>query len=138
MKQTIRFNTFETNSSSTHNLIIIPDKYYKDWDENKLFYIKDDWSSLSKKLLAKNNNCAFITKEFLMNDEDVKNDKYFPKREQYDDDYDYEEALEEFFRDNDLITADMFFGRELETDDHTYTTESGETIHIICQYGYEG
>ena len=36
MKQTIRFNTFETNSSSTHSMIIIPDKYYKDFEDGKL------------------------------------------------------------------------------------------------------
>lgn len=28
MKQTIRFSTFETNSSSTHSLIVIPDEDY--------------------------------------------------------------------------------------------------------------
>lgn len=39
MKQTIRFNTFETNSSSTHSMVVIPDEYYEDWNKNELFYL---------------------------------------------------------------------------------------------------
>lgn len=140
VKQTIRFNTFETNSSSTHNLIIIPDKYYKDWSDDKLFYLKDDWYSLAKKLIQKNNGCRFFTKEFLMNDEDVINSDNFPKKENYDEDenYEYEDDLIQFFRDEDLVTASMFDNDELESEENTYTTENGELLHIICQFGYDG
>ena len=41
MKQTIRYNTFETNSSSVHSLTLIDKETFEDFKKNKLFYDAD-------------------------------------------------------------------------------------------------
>ena len=38
MRQLIRCNLFETNSSSTHTLSIVNKKEFEDFEQNKLFY----------------------------------------------------------------------------------------------------
>ena len=118
MRQTIRFNTFETNSSSTHSMCIIPDKQYKDWTENKLYYMR--WTYGHEKLLEENNGSRLFTEEFLRSHNLLIDE---PKEEDFEDANAYEEAYEEW-EDNNL-----------EDDHEEYTTESGDTIHILCRYG---
>ena len=36
MKQEIRFGVFETNSSSTHSVVLLNDKEYNDWKDGKI------------------------------------------------------------------------------------------------------
>lgn len=134
MKQTIRFNTFETNSSSTHNMVIIPDKYKEQWDKNELYYV--DWAyGKIKELVEKSNGRKLFTKQEL---EDAGIFDDMPKREDFEDDYDFEDAMYNYLSDLDLINKDKWDSRELEFEDTIYTTENGEVLHIICQYGYEG
>lgn len=44
MKQTIRFRTFETNSSSTHSCVICTEDEYNKWQQGKLLY--DGWEDV--------------------------------------------------------------------------------------------
>lgn len=133
MKQTYRLNTFETNSSSTHSMIIVPDELYADWNDNKLFYAKYTKGGEIEKLIKANNNCRFFTKEFLEN-----NAEDFPKESDFEGSYDdYEDAFMEWLDMEDLITAESI-GEYLEVDEEEYTTKNGEKLHIICQYGYDG
>ena len=55
MNQVVRNKTFETNSSTSHNMVIIPDEYYEDWNNNKLWYMRYTWGDENKKLLEENN-----------------------------------------------------------------------------------
>lgn len=36
MKQSIRYGVFETNSSSTHSVVLLNDKEYNDWKNGKI------------------------------------------------------------------------------------------------------
>ena len=65
MNQVVRNKTFETNSSTSHNMVIIPDEYYEDWNNNKLWYMRYTWGDENKKLLEENNGSRLFTEEFL-------------------------------------------------------------------------
>ena len=65
MNQVVRNKTFETNSSTSHNMVIIPDEYYEDWNNNKLWYMRYTWGDKNKKLLEENNGSRLFTEEFL-------------------------------------------------------------------------
>ena len=54
MKQTIRVKTFETNSSSTHNMVVIPESKLEAWDNNELYYVRHVWSKEVKEFVEKN------------------------------------------------------------------------------------
>lgn len=41
MKTTIREGVFETNSSSTHSLIMMEESKFKKWKDGELFYHED-------------------------------------------------------------------------------------------------
>lgn len=137
MKQTIRLNTFETNSSTTHSMVVIPDEQWEAWESKQLYFLRDDWG-WRKDLLSENNNHEFFTKDFLLTSKTILNQEDFPARQEDEDDEDYEERLEEFFRDNDIVNSDNWAWEELEEDCHEYTTKSGDKVHILCRYGYDG
>ena len=134
MKQTIRQNTFETNSSSTHNVVVIPESKIEAWNNNELYYARYVWGKEVKEFIEKNNGRLLYTKQELI-DSGMFDD--MPKREDFEDEYEFEDAIEEYFDDSDFVTADRWL-RDLEEDEYIYTTESGEKLHIICQYGYDG
>lgn len=143
MKQTVRFNTFETNSSSTHSMVIIPDEDVKAWENDELYYMENAWSDKSKKLLKANNNNRIFTKEFLK-EYGVFDDEEFPKESDTEEgglyeDYDYESAISEYLRDDlGLVTYSSWGYEDLEEDCNSYTTKSGEVLHIYCRYGFDG
>lgn len=138
IRQTIRNSTFETNSSSTHCMCIIPDKYWSDWENNKLYFMRYTYGDENKKLLEENNGSRLFTEEFLKAKDVLKE---APKEEDFEDPDEFEEAYEEWHYDNedgDFITCDGWDNIELEGDHEEYTTESGEILHILCKYGYDG
>ena len=134
MNQTLRLHTFETNSSSTHNMIIIPDEEYAKWENNELFYIMYDWGK-SAELIKKNNGRRLYNKQEL---EDAGLFDDMPKPEDYNKEYQYEDDYNDWLRDNDFITCEQWDDRELEADHTEYTTKNGDKIHILCEYGYDG
>ena len=48
-----------------------------------------------------------------------------------------EEEFLDIIESYDFVTS-AYCPEYLEEDSYTYTTESGEVIHIRCQYGYDG
>lgn len=128
LRQTVRNNTFETNSSSTHSMCIIPDRLWKAWENNELYYLRWVYGD-NKALVEKNNGSRLFTKEFLI-ENGIIEDK---SSDDEDDDEDYEDdELEDF------VNADDWEDIELEGDHEEYITESGEKLHIMCKYGYDG
>ena len=120
----IRLGVFETNSSSTHTMIIMPEDEYKKWKSGELLrYRWDD------KFITREENDKIIkelTKQYAKEhnipiDEVDIDDVY----SYYDEDIAY--TLEEF---DDRMNS--------ENDIETYTTKNGEKIVIRCWYGYEG
>lgn len=137
MKQTIRFNTFETNSSSTHSMVVIPDEYYEDWNKNELFYLDKAWTNEEKKLLELNNNCKFFNREFLENLEVSDETEKMPIIDNYEDDLYYQEDLQQWCNNLDLMNKSNWESRELEYEEEIYTTKQGEILHILCRFGYD-
>lgn len=132
MKQTIRYMTFETNSSSTHNMVVIPEKYIEQWDKDELFYIDDVYGEI-KELVEKNNGRLLYTRQEL---EEAGIFDDMPKREDFEDEDEYNDEVYDYLDNSDLLNKSKWESRELEFEETVYTTESGEKLHIMCQHGY--
>lgn len=134
IRQVIRFNTFETNSSSTHSMCIVPDKDWEAWRNGDLYFMRWTYGEENKKLLEENNNSRMFTKEFL-----ISKDKDFvmPQESEFDDCDDYDDAMQSWLDDSDFINIVGWDNIDLEENHEEYTTESGEKIHILCKFGYD-
>lgn len=120
----IRLGVFETNSSSTHTMVIMSEKEYDKWRKGEL--LKYRWED---KFITKEENDEIIkklvedyAKEYSIPVEDVDIDDLKYK---YDDDIAY--TFEEY---DDRM--------DLESDIEEYTTKNGEKLIIKCWYGYDG
>lgn len=141
-----REGTFETNSSSTHSMVIVDDSQLEKWKNGDIFYVEDgnkfvsayEKSNFDKELFGE------LVVEYADN-EDYQDDicdaiqegrlrEYVEEMircgEWEVDEYERPLSYEEWER--------MWDNRDLESDSTEYTTSGGEKIHIFCQYGYEG
>jgi len=118
--KTIRRNTFETNSSSTHSVTIMTSEEYDKWENEGLYWDGEKlitYDELFSIFLEIENKCR---KEYLIEKEITKDD------------------FEEWLDDNsyEYIKYDTYFDDEyLETDVTNHTTKSGDEIVIICKHG---
>lgn len=121
----IRKNVFETNSSSTHSLVMCTTSDYDKWVKGEIYYC--EWFPYKADKSLK------------------KEDKFYTEEEakavcasagiswDAEDDNGYCERKDNF------CTFDEFCESEyLEVDENCYTTPGGETIHAVCKYGFEG
>ena len=133
----VRQGVFETNSSSTHSIIIIEDDDFQAWKKGEKFFIEDTGKFVDKKEAEK------IKKEIrfdcLMYNISNNKDRNI---EAIEEDRLIEELDESLEEDGDYIlylpmSYDKFcnIDRDLEQDYNTYTTKNGEKIHILCSYG---
>ena len=141
MKQLVRFFTFETNSSTTHTMVIIPDEMWEGFKNNKFYYL--DWtpSDLKKEIGDRDT----------ISREELENTNWFKSNfkledwnwdeidiEEYPDEA-YESAFNYFIDDNGMYTYDSFNDSDyLEVDENEYKSKSGDVIHIMCRYGRDG
>lgn len=111
----IRENVFETNSSSTHSLVMAVESDFRKWEKGEVYYCNNWRSSKDKNKFTEG--------------------KFYPKAEV--DAY-YESIGGE--RDTyDMCTYDEFCDTEyLEVEDYSYKTPSGETIRAVAKFGYDG
>ena len=124
--KTIRANTFETNSSSTHSMIILTEEEYDKLESGEL-YLNDD------KVITKEEAKNIFLKH--MNE-----DKYM-----YDDDLSFEENIKNYLDEFEYYPSEYpqsletwKEGDELESDTNIYISPSGDKLKIICKYGYIG
>ena len=116
----IRLGVFETNSSSTHTMVIMSEEEYDKWKKGEL--LKYRWED------------KFITKE--ENDEIIKR-----LIEDYAKEYNIpvEDDLKYEYDDDIAYTFEEYDDRmDLESDIEEYTTKNGEKLIIKCWYGYDG
>ena len=125
--KTIRANTFETNSSSTHSMIILTEEEYDKLESGEL-YLDDDDKVITKEE-AKNIFLKHMNK-----------DKYM-----YDDDLSFEENIKNYLDEFEYYPSEYpqslktwKEGDELESDTNIYISPSGDKLKIICKYGYIG
>lgn len=123
--KTIRANTFETNSSSTHSLIILTEEEEQKLDSGELY-------------LSTKYNSNLITKEeaykiFL---KAMENDNYIQ-----DPEYSLEENIKDYLENCDdryelPCSLDDWTDEDyLIIDSNKYTSPSGDKLKIICKYG---
>lgn len=134
----IRNNTFETNSSSTHSMVIGLKSQIEEWMIGKLVYDYDNDKFISSEAAQE----VFLKK---LSEEDrayfnlslEEKEAYLEERYPWDTVESYENEL---YRENYLFTYDNYcdWYENLETDTTYYTTPGGEEIGIICSYGYDG
>ena len=115
----VRKNVFETNSSSTHSMVIAMASDFDKWENGELL-VCDNFPYKADKSLEKDSN--FYTKEeveAILKSAGIK--------------FDSDERTW-YFR-----TYDEWCDTEyLEVDENSFTTPNGETIRTICKYGYDG
>ena len=121
--KTIRANIFETNSSSTHSMIILTEEEYNKLESGEL-YLNDD---------------EVITKEEAKNLflKDMNKDKY-----EYDDNLSFEENIKNYLDEFEYYSGEYPQSLEnwkeedeLESDTNIYISPSGDKLRIICKYG---
>lgn len=135
---TIRKNVFETNSSSTHSLIICSDKMYNDWTNMKVVYDRYD----DKFVEAKQPTEHDFHKAEVM---------YMENKSDYMKDWkDLTPEMQlAYLKENVLEEHDSYQYKTYEdyTDlmDHmetsferTFKTEHGDVVHILGYMGYDG
>jgi len=125
----IRPHTFETNSSSTHSLVMCSDDEYKLWLQGKTYLCI--WEGyFAQEARDKYNIPEFKENQFYPVDEI---DKLFNET-LAENEFGYAYDRYDYFQ-----TADEYFDSEyLESYDETYETKSGEIIHAFGLYGYDG
>ena len=121
--KTIRANTFETNSSSTHSMIILTEEEYNKLESGEL-YLNDD--EVITKEEAKNIFLKYMNE-----------DKY-----EYDNDLSFEENIKNYLDEFEYYSGEYPQSLEnwkeedeLESDTNIYISPSGDKLRIICKYG---
>lgn len=112
MTTQIRIGVFETNSSSTHSLVVCTREEYDKWNSGELYYLEDTWG-LPDTLKQEFKNKKFITGE----------DKALLERNDIDESF---------------ITSFKDWGSDYEQDTTIYRTKSGEELLIRSYFGYNG
>lgn len=134
----VRNDTFETNSSSTHSMVIGPKSQIEEWIKGKLVYDYDNDKFISLEAAHE----AFLKK--LSEEDGAYFSLSFEEKEEYLKErypwYTVEGYESELYTENYLFTYDSYCDHyeRLETDTTYYTTPGGEEIGIICSYGYDG
>lgn len=121
----IRLGVFETNSSSTHTMVIMSEEDFEKWKNGDILRYKWEDKFVSKEEAQEiiNKLKADYAKEYKVNIDDV---------EIYDLNHDgtYDEEIP-------LAYEDFDDWRNLERDISHYKTKSGEDLVILCWYGYD-
>lgn len=117
MKKQIRTGVFETNSSSTHTLSIMPKKDYERWKSEGLYH----------------SDGKIYTKEEVINELRKYDEKYGYKPKDYSDEDTFDDARMYNYEMYDEWLNDEYL--EIYVED--YTTESGDEIVAFGKYGYD-
>lgn len=103
MKRQVRFNVFETNSSSTHSLVLCTDDDYVKWANGEMFF--DDYLNVLVSIEEINKDEKL--KSQLENQE---NDKRFYTRDEFFNEY-YEETYHDsIVTQNEIVHAFGYYG----------------------------
>lgn len=118
--KTIRENTFETNSSSTHSVTILDSFEFRKWFNNELYLNSD-----TNKLITIQEACDILRQDY-----DYEGEADF---------YKMEEFISKVWDKSDVpLSYDNFESySNLETDVTTFTSKSGDELTILCQYGFD-
>ena len=127
MKRIIRCNVFETNSSASHSLIILPKDEYERWTNENLYTLKEDYYWLWKNWKIKPQKGRLYTKEEVIN----------LLRECGHLSNDEECSVDEQIRGEGFVTYEDWEDIELEGETEEFTTPSGDVMIADSKYGYD-
>ena len=118
----VRKNVFETNSSSTHSLVMAVASEFDRWERGEVYYCnswyKWDEENAPAEFKGKFEKGKLYPVELV--------DAYYAAKDEERDSYDFRTYGE--FCDNEY----------LEYEEYSYTTPSGEVIKACAVYGYDG
>lgn len=118
MKTQIRFGTFETNSSSTHSLVILSEDEYKKYEDGEIMFDRDGEEVDSKEYdKCYDINLLKASKLFLANARECK----------------YYRNASDMARD---MTNEEFSMYNMEIE-HRSRNINGVTVHALSIYGYD-
>lgn len=131
MKIKIRSGLFETNSSSTHSLVIMTEKNFRKWESGYYYYnpynykyeLEHEYLDPSYKPVDKALYSEDEVRQFLLHNANITQDDF--------EDNDFEDLA----YDSCFYNIDKFDG-ELEVDEKSFVTPSGDRIICHCAYGY--
>ena len=109
----VRKNVFETNSSSTHSLVMAVASDFDRWEAGEVYYCHYIWRDARDKFEI---------------------GKFYPVAE-IDA---YYESIDEERDEYEFCTYEEFCATDLEVDEYSYTTPGGEVVRAIAKYGYDG
>lgn len=115
-----RFGTFETNSSSTHSIVMCTKEEYEKFMKGEL--LRKTWRGE-----------GFVTKEQAY--ETIKEDAYYSEDE-IKEMQTNEDLFMEAAKESDIYDFDSF-GSDYESFYEEYNTPSGETVVAFGYYGYD-
>ena len=139
MKRVIRREVWETNSSTTHSVVIMTAEQNKRWEnENLYYYPVGKW--YDPKDLPKNKKPKpghLYTQDECIEFYKLEGYEYDPEVGDFDTEW---ENKDQYIREmGDFIGYDDWHNDEyLEFDDHRFVTPGGEEIIVECKYGYDG
>lgn len=141
MKQ-IRLNVFETNSSSTHSLIMAEDTIFKKWVDGEFFY-NDGYDSALKGKDFVTKDEAFATAQRVHSWLTMAQFEKLIEGDNIEDPEDEGEEISryDFFSELEIWPYDIYCEKHseyLESSEYTYTTPGGERVRALAFYGYEG
>lgn len=136
----IRVGAFETNSSSTHSLIICTEQELNDWVSDKLLYDEYDYKFVDKESLNPDVPIESVKEDY----EKTGNRFYKSWDELSDEDRAY---LIDLYKKNKYDSPEnwryssykeWYAYSDLETFTEHFTTPSGDKMVAIGKYGYDG
>lgn len=131
MKKVIRFNTFETISSSVCSLVCFNDEEYKKWCDGKHYFQRFDFETYNPELKTKEELVAEGCKPMSIGG------WYSDSYEGYAPKYEEEDGTIWYDEDCCWIPTENF-GADLEVNSYTIVDEDGKTKHIEVATGYDG
>lgn len=117
----VRLSVFETNSSSTHSMVIVTPEEFKQWKNGDIMKYRWEDKFVSRE------ECEKIISE-------IKQDIAVKYKCSVEDIETYE-LISEYDEDIPLDFEQYDDAKDLEYDINHYTTKNGEDLVIICWFG---
>lgn len=154
--KTIRNNVFETNSSSTHSLTIVPEEEFEKFKNCDLLLdycafvsAEDEYKNVMENLESCENNMSDDYRATYKTELTFEKFKEVLSKLCYSDlSYYHREGAREDIQTHydavkaalgeDIVTYRTMGGEEYETFERHYTTKSGDKIVAFGYYGYAG
>lgn len=137
MVRKIRRGIFETNSSTSHALIIMKEDVYDKWENGGYYYSPYNYE-WEKKYYTDPSNIP-EDKHYYTEDEVrnflIHNERVEPEHFNFDEGMAYD-SFEQLAKEFEFYTYDTFNG-EYELDTKNFVTDNGEKYVVHCAYGYD-